>query len=49
MLPVNEIPSTVEPPPDIVNPASAAAPPDALPKVAPSITNWNPPTASSAL
>ena len=42
--PVNENPSTrFDSPTATLNPASAAAPPDALRTCGPSIANWNPP------
>ena len=40
--PVNEIPTAVEFPTDTINPALAAAPPDAGPIEVPAKLNWNP-------
>ena len=47
--PVSENPRTVDPPVEMVNPASCAAPPPAPLSVAPSTVNWKPPMASLLL
>ena len=47
--PSSENPSTVVSLNEIINPASSAAPPDALSMVAPSILNWKPATGSKVL